>query len=126
MKKETFHLLLNFLIILKNDLLPLARRYRKAKSLVKNAPHRRSGKFLTRLFPFLCWVIKRIKRNYTNLFVPFYPYHTLHLAVIYISSVLHCAAFKIISAFSIDFSSFFWKYFKAKDTSLNKELYISL
>ena len=68
MKKETFHLLLNFLIILRIDLYPLYRRYKKAKSLVKNAPHRLHGRFLTRLFPFLCRVIKRIRRIFATLF----------------------------------------------------------
>ena len=68
MKRGIFHLHLNFPIILKNDLLPLARRYRKAKSLVKNAPHRLHGRFLTRLFPFLCGVIKRIWRIFATLF----------------------------------------------------------
>lgn len=68
MKKETFHLLLNFLIILRIDLHPLSRRYKKAKSLVKNAPHRLHGRFLTRLFPFLCRVIKKIRRIFATLF----------------------------------------------------------
>ena len=68
MKKETFHLLMNFLIILRIDLHPLSRRYKKAKSLVKNAPHRLHGRFLTRLFPFLCRVIKRIRRIFATLF----------------------------------------------------------
>ena len=68
MKRGIFHLHLNFPIILTNDLLPLARRYKKAKSLVKNASHRLHGRFLTRLFPFLCGVIKRIRRIFATLF----------------------------------------------------------
>ena len=68
MKRGIFHLHLNFPIILKNNLLPLARRYKKGKSPVKNASHRLHGMFLTGLFPFLCGMIKRIRRIFATLF----------------------------------------------------------